>query len=693
MRRRPIEIWWITAFCFIHSLRAFSLLPSITTPTDRGIIAAYAAALPLAALLLIAFTRAGRWSAFGALGLGVFDTLSTLAMTRQAWPSTLALLGILGFCFWMMTYLQSASTARMCSSQKDTPPGPQFSLSFAAIDLLETLFAVACGLTAYTVGAGEMLSGYIGLGGFIFYGVVLDERVRRTWNFLFPAAGHVYNAEDRAQWRAACKAFTQNDTRTARIYMRALSAEAARSSDCGLLAQMLDWRDSTWFDPTEGGACLHRLANDHDWKPDEIDRKRLLAYLECASSSAITKIIDTRTRLIQSLVAASGNPASFFYVQTDRLLSRITGETFGFNASESWIAWWRKSQHDWTGDAGAVSLVARLLRIDPPAANALARRIAGRAEEPLLRELTAQVVFLNAMHKAIRDNGGVESFIRQPQRMLLVPELTDAVGLLHSDSQLLENLGMSLTSIGRRLHVRVQLIDYIGTLWKRYPDDLGTDMPWLLKTLTGKNFGVLRARKKFEQWWPNERDTYLRHDRALAAGLAAHAAGDDKGEENAFRTALEVQPRGLSSRYNLALCVMRRNEHSEAALLMRELIQLEPKEPFWWIVLGVMHRSINQTTDAHAAFRKALELGAAAPRVALHIGLTFARDSRDAEAIKQLDRALGNNPTASRVEALVSHLESEGLWGLAGHYRDVAFRKGLSTGGIGGPDSEEDVAA
>jgi tetratricopeptide (TPR) repeat protein len=312
------------------------------------------------------------------------------------------------------------------------------------------------------------------------------------------------------------------------------------------------------------------------------------------------------------------------------------------------------------------------------AALKVAKMAAGRAEEPLLKELAAQVLFLNAMQQAIKEKEGIDAFFKQPQRLLLVPEFTDAFGLLHADSHVLENLGMSMPKVSRRLMLRVPLVDYIGKLWTRYPYELNADVPWLLKTLTGKNLGVLRAHAAFQKWWPAARESYVRHDRALSAGLQAAGAGKEAEAESHFRAALAEQPRELSSRYNLALCLLQRKAHGEAERLLQELTQLEPKESYWWLVLGQMHRNSNQSENAHAAFRRALELGAEAPKVAWHIGLTFARDRRDAEAIAHLDRVLGNNPSPSKIEALVSHLESEGLWKLAGHYREEAFRRGLS---------------
>jgi tetratricopeptide (TPR) repeat protein len=234
-----------------------------------------------------------------------------------------------------------------------------------------------------------------------------------------------------------------------------------------------------------------------------------------------------------------------------------------------------------------------------------------------------------------------------------------------------------MKKVTRRLLMRVPLLDYIAFLWERYPVELSSDMPWLIETLTGRKLGRLRAHAEFKKWWPAVRESYLRHDRAVCAGLTAMTAGKSVEAEPHFRSALAEQPLELASRYNLFLCLMQRRASSEAARVMHELTQLEPRESYWWLVLGEMHRNANQSEHAHAAFRRALELGAHAPKVAFHIGLTFARDARDNEAIAHLDRVLGANPSASRIEELVSQLENEGFWRLAGHYREEAFRRGL----------------
>jgi tetratricopeptide (TPR) repeat protein len=282
------------------------------------------------------------------------------------------------------------------------------------------------------------------------------------------------------------------------------------------------------------------------------------------------------------------------------------------------------------------------------------------------------------MQKALKQRESLQQFIKQPQRMLLVPDLADVVGLLHADSTVLAEMGLPLPQVTRRLLLRVPLIDYVAKLWRRYPHDLNAELPGLLPTLCGRSFGMLRARARFEAWWPEARASLLRHDRAVAGGLTALSGGHASLAEKCFRAALSEHPRELSARYNLAICATRRRDHDEAARLLRELTVLEPKEPYWWMVLGDIHRTVNKTSEAYAAFKRALDLGAAEGRVAWHLGLTFGRDRRDQEAIQQLDRVLGKDPTPARIDKLVSELESEGLWNLAGHYRDEAFRRGLS---------------
>jgi tetratricopeptide (TPR) repeat protein len=512
----------------------------------------------------------------------------------------------------------------------------------------------------------------------VLYGFTVQDWVRRRWAELFMPGPVGLERGDTVIWKRACQAMDRGDVLAARHELSLMEPASRCSPDVALLEALLNWNDLLSSSPTQGNGALYRSAMDFYWRPSDDMSKKLFEAAAKISDNDLGDLIEGRTEIVSNLVKAVLNPASPFHPQAGSILSRITGLKFSFNAEQNWLEWWEQSKPHWSGDAGKVSLVARLIRVAPESAAALAKRVCGRAEEPLLKTLTEQVVYLTALQRAMQSREGVDAFIRQPRRLLLVPELADAVGLLHTDSPSLENLGLPLPAAMRQLKMRTRVIDYIANLWARYPSELDEDMPWLLKTLTGRSLGGRRPRANFESWWPGARESVAQHDEALAKGLVAHHEARHEDEEKAFRAALSEAPRELTSRYNLALCLERRKDFDGAKRLLKELTQLEPKEPFWWIALGTIHRTIKQSDDALAAFRKAQQLGAAASRVALQMGLTFAHDMRNDEAIQHIARWLGKNPPQSKIEALISALEDEGLWALAGHYREQAFRKGLN---------------
>jgi tetratricopeptide (TPR) repeat protein len=681
MRRRPMEFWWIAAFCAVGAVDIFNLLHFAKNAHDRWVLVSlFSGLIVFPATLFLFFSQIGR------LGCVVALTTQSLFHFARCWRSSRSMdtvavdILIPLTSVWLVSYLQSRSTARLCAGRNELQDLRHFrERTFSGLDLAEISIGAVAAFIAHGFGAHLDLAICVGFFCYAMYSVLIEDWSRQRWVTLFPAIDVHFPAGDRAHWRWACRAFTRQDIEAARYHAGMFSSEARAHPPARLFHAMLDWNELMARHPADGYSALRRVVFDHDWRPAPADRKRISEFIASASPETVRRMVDERAVLIDGLIDAVQNSSSYFHNAADRALERIIGETFAFNTADSWATWWTFHREDWLGDSGSVALTTRLIRMDcDGAAHSLAKMVCGRAEEPLLKELAAQVLFLNAMQAAIKGKEGIDAFFKQPQRLLLVPEFTDAFGLLHADSHVLENLGMSVPKVSRRLMLRVPLVDYIGKLWARYPSELNSDMPWLLKTLTGKNLGVLRAQKAFQKWWPNVRESYLRHDRALSAGLRAAAAGKEDEAERQFRAALAEQPRELSSRYNLALCLLQREAHVEAERLLQELTQLEPKESYWWLVLGQMHRNSNQSENAHAAFRRALELGAEAPKVAWHIGLTFARDRRDAEAIAHLDRVLGKNPSPSKIEQLVSHLESEGLWKLAGHYREEAFRRGLS---------------
>jgi tetratricopeptide (TPR) repeat protein len=679
MRRRPMEFWWVAAFCLIGAAEALSSARVVHSNFDLTLLRTFAAALTAFPILLFAFLRAGRTGCLALLVVLAADHGCRIAGGGQTIAAVLLHLLFPLFTTWMIVYLLNPSTVRLCSGSPATHRRRRISFQHAGLHALELSVGLLGALGARMLGTDLSTAAGAGVSIYAAYCIVFEDATRRLWLRFFPSAEAQIPQTDRTHWRGACRALADKDLEAARFHLAMFSAEALSSHPARLMIAVIDWRELLEQRPCDGYGSLRTLLYDHDWTPSPLDCRAMAAFVNTSNEDSLRRLIDERAAMIGSLVESAGNPCSFFHYEADRCLTRITGQSFAFNLPENWAQWWELSRADWSGDIGAVQVVSRMIRLEcDVSADALATKLAGRAEEPMLKELAAQILYLNSMQRATRGRDPIAAAFRQPLRLLLYPKYSDMFGLLHADSHLLENLGMPVKKVTRRLLMRVPLLDYIEFLWARYPAELSSDMPWLVETMTGKKLRRLRAHADFKRWWPAAREAYLRHDRAVCAGLTAMAARKVELAEPQFRAALAEQPGELSSRYNLFLCLMQRRANGEAARVLRELTQLEPRESYWWLVLGEMHRNANQSDHAHAAFRRALELGANPPKVAYHIGLTFARDERDHEAIAHLDRVLGTNPSASRIEELVSQLENEGFWRLAGHYREEAFRRGLS---------------
>ncbi len=707
MRRRPMEFWWIAAYCAARSTLLFAgLFPDRTvlqyladirsSDSDRGMIILYAFAMFCVPFLLFSAHSAGRWLGTIVLGVEAANLARRMAECAELgnavdWDAPLAFAA----CLWLSLYLQRPSTARFFKSDADRADESapvSFSAGFDVFCLFDAVLALLAGYSARTLGAPVWLSIAAGVGIYIAYGVFLEDALRQRWDSFFARIEPGFPESEARGWRGACGALARNDLGAARRRFGRMTLEA-RTHPAGRLFEMaVEWHGLLSHPPANGREALRRSVFDHDFNLLDDDRKRIAKYVNRAAESALRKLADERIEFIAALVLAASNPASFFRARADRMLARMTGEAFAFNAPESWAAWWRAHRAHWTGDAGPVAIIARLIFRDcHSAAVDAARKIAGRAEEPLLVELAEQMRFFDSMRDAAKGVGAPASFMNHPLQVLLVPEWADAAGWLHADSPILASLGVTRRAAARRLALRARLLDYAASFWKRYPADLNADPPWLLPLLAGRNFGVLRARVKFEAWWPKSRASFAQHARAMNAGLSAFALGDIAGAEREFENALRERPADLSARYNLSLCRLKRGDRDGAEHLLRELTGMEPKEPYWWMALGDLLRSGDKALAARAAYRRAQHLGASEGRVALHLGLTFAHEARDSEAMQLFARALGNNPTASKLEALAMQLENEGCWKLAGHYREEALRRELD--GNGGPSEGGDETA
>ncbi|MEI6232666.1 MAG: tetratricopeptide repeat protein [Planctomycetota bacterium] len=704
MRRRPIEFWWISAYCVARTVAVFSFLfhdadRLYSSALDRGIFFFYGSALFFVPALLFSFQTPGRWLGTIILGVEAVEMAHRMVESVEVGggveaDAALAFAG----CLWLSLFLQRASTARLFetdSSQTPTALPVSFAAGFNVPSLFDALVAFTVGASARVLGAPIEVAIATGIVAYIAYGIFFEEHIRSRWDSYFARIEPDFPESESRGWRGACSALAGNDLVAARSRFDTLSPDAQMHPAGRLFEMALEWHELLSHPPLNGREAFRRLVFDHDYLPEDEDRFCVGKYVQTCSVDDVQALALERAECVGALVLALSNPASFFRGRADRMLTRMTGESFAFNAPENWATWWRTSRTQWTGDAAPLGIVARLIFKDcHDASVAVAKLAAGRAEEPLVIELAEQMRFFNSMRAVANGVGAPASFMTEPLRVLLVPEWADAAGWLHADSPILPNLGVSRRAVARRLLMRPKLLDFVASFWKHYPADLNADLPWLLPLLTGKQFGMMRARSRFEAWWPQKRGTFLRHAKAMNEGLNSFVSGESSAAERAYELALIERPNDLSARYNLALCRSKRNDRDGAEQLLRELAGMEPKEPFWWMALGDLLRADNKALAARSAYRRAQDLGASEGRVALHVGLTFAHEDRNSEAMQLFERVLGQNPSASKLEALATQLEKEGCWKLAGHYREEALRRELDgPGGFTDNESGDETPA
>lgn len=680
MRRIPVAFWWIAAFCVAQAVAVFNEYRIENGEFDRAIFWLHGSAFLFVPVLLLMRLRAGHWLATVLLGLEavaqshrLFESYELRGTVET--ENALLLLFTASMFAWLLRPAVACEFEAVVEEvvvpvpEAAQPMHKNVSI-FAALDFVLALIA---GLAAGMLGAPLWLAFAAGVT--IHYAAEsnLEEWLRQCWELHLSRSEPGIPADSIKAWRAAARALSRNKLAEARKHFERMTALGRVHPSAHLFGQTLKWQEQLNRPPNSGREIFVRALLDHEYVPDDDARRKLHDFVRSASEDELREITGERAAFVERLCDAAATPGGFMYARAARVLARISGESYAFHASENWSDWWRVNHERWCGDAGPVAAAVRLMmRGCHDAAVEVARKTCLRAEEPLLLELAGQMQFVGA----IRSSASMSrEFMKAPLRVLLVPDYADAAGWLHADSPHLAEFGITPKALARRLLLRTKLIDYAASLWQRYPADLNEDLPGLLGMLAGKNFSLTPVR--FDAWWPEARDSQVRFARAFSSGLEAFERGAFTVAEDEFRRALFERPNDLSARYNLALCRIRTGDRAGAESLLRELTDLEPKESYWWMQLGDLHRSANQASSAREAYRRAQELGAAEGNVALHVGLTFAREERTREAIQQLDISLGKDPSPRKLESLASMLENEGFWKLAGHYREEALRREL----------------
>src|SRR5579862_3038555 len=229
MRRRPMEFWWIAAYCVWRASVVFGACRSADN-AECIAFSGYGSALLFVPALLFFFFSPGRWLGTAILGVEALLMGQLLVEINQiGGPLDFLIAGSLCFCIWMVIYLQRPSTARLFESESQSGSATfSYTAGFDFFSVLKVIVAIAAGWTAKRLGAPDWLFVLVGGAAYLAYTILDEKWLRQRWDSLFVAIEPGFPEIDAGRWRAACSALARNKPATARNHFERLTPEARR---------------------------------------------------------------------------------------------------------------------------------------------------------------------------------------------------------------------------------------------------------------------------------------------------------------------------------------------------------------------------------------------------------------------------------------------------------------------------------
>lgn len=139
----------------------------------------------------------------------------------------------------------------------------------------------------------------------------------------------------------------------------------------------------------------------------------------------------------------------------------------------------------------------------------------------------------------------------------------------------------------------------------------------------------------------------------LQAGLAHHRAGRLPQAELAYRRVLEIHPRNAQAMHLLGLVAFQADKPELAAQYVENAIKCDAFHAPFWADLAEIYRALGRTSDAVAAYRKALEMNPEMPDAWTHFGTLLEAIGESEEGLACYHRALEINPDYAGAHAFL----------------------------------------
>jgi thioredoxin-like negative regulator of GroEL len=637
---------WIIGWClFLGGLSLFVAAVS-PSPLLRGIYAVFSGLYLITALGLYRMTPWGR--ILGGVVLLLGAVLQAMSLRRGF--SSGKLLRALMNLYWG-AYLFLPATRRLFAASGGGRLDRINCLVQSAYLVLAAVMVVLTVVFKVPTWAG--LAGFTAVAGtYVFF----EDRLTARLSSWLASRPDGLSRPDWNSFRTAREAWRSKDFARA----EAILAPLPDSPPLRLLRGILR------MDRAMAGVGLGRILYDYTFVAQPGQRQAIGE--ECETEDLDARAAE-RAALVDDLLADDARPIPIFPGQVDSRIQSMTGQLFlshpEFQHREAWL----KRRPLCTGDRARVWLTLRLWDAQCPEAAETAARA---AKDPGLVELAGLTARLESGGGA-----GVSDIwlVANALNLCLLPALSDAARLLYLDSPYLQGVGTE--TVAARMTARIEVIALLRRLRDEYPAESCIETPWLLALFVGGPDGVPQRKAKFERWWAERRAGQLEFDGAFVSGLDAARKEDWVHAERAFAEAAKAWPGRTCAVYNHAFALLNLRRPREAEAIFMELAAKDKDEAVYWMRIGDARRMDDRPGKALEAYRVAARLGGLEEEVAFRMGMTLASEGKEDEAARQLDAATGPDADPEKLEELAAFLESQGIYRLAGRYREQAFLRRL----------------
>jgi hypothetical protein len=338
MKRRLIEVWWISLFAMSHAILSFHAYAALENNTSlEGLLwVGYGIAFVSTAGLLLYFSNFGR--KFAALLFTIefirINILFIYSVETQSYSQLPEQLSWMYFPGLTILYLVSYPTTvffNRINAQRQGLLSAQQSIASiekVSTNALETGLCFIVAFAAFAVTENVWFSICASMTFYITCGLFRQDFVRSAWSLYFPVAPATFSKEDASHWKSTCRALVlgNGNPALARQNLARISTQGQLHPDGMRLLQWIEWMELLRRVPSDGRDCLRRMALDFDWKPSFAERQRLSNEVPKMNIEEVRLLVEERVRLIDDWVAASLNVNNCFYRFSNVYLSRITGE-------------------------------------------------------------------------------------------------------------------------------------------------------------------------------------------------------------------------------------------------------------------------------------------------------------------------------------------------------------------------------